>query len=102
MTTVITDKDGQIQTRDQRMQTVQDVLHNESVRKALTEVLPEHLNTQRFARIAVGSLRRNPKLLQCDPSSFLSAVLQSSTLGLEPDTALGIPTSSPTEKKQLL
>ena len=89
MTTVITDKDGQIQTRDQRMQTVQDVLHNESVRKALTEVLPEHLNTQRFARIAVGSLRRNPKLLQCDPSSFLSAVLQSATLGLEPDTALG-------------
>ena len=89
MTTVITNEDGQIQTKDQRLQTVQDVLHNDSVRNALSEVLPNNLDSQRFARIAMSSLRKNPKLLQCNPSSFLSALLQAATVGLEPDTALG-------------
>ena len=89
MTTVITDENGQIQTKEQRLQTVQDVLHNDNVRNALTEVLPNNLDARRFARIAMSSLRRNPKLLQCNPGSFLSALLQSATLGLEPDTPLG-------------
>jgi recombination protein RecT len=89
MTTVITNENGEIQTSEQRHQTIQDVLHNENVRSALAEVLPNNLSATRFARIAMSSLRRNPKLLQCNPSSFLSALLQSAALGLEPDTALG-------------
>ena len=85
----ITDESGQIQTKEQRMATVQDVLENSNVRKALTDLLPNNIDPNRFARIAMSSLRRNPALLQCNPPSFLSALLQSATLGLEPDTALG-------------
>ena len=85
---VITNESGQIQTREERIETVQAVLQNESVKNALTQVLPNHIDPVRFARIAMTSLRNKPQLLQCNPSSFLSALLQSATLGLEPDTAL--------------
>jgi len=86
---VITTNNGEIQTKQEREKTVHDVLQNENVRNALTEILPNNLDANRFARIALTSLRNNPKLLQCDPSSFLAALLQSATLGLEPNTPLG-------------
>jgi len=87
--TVITTNSGQIQTTKERTSTIQQVLADSSVRKALSEVLPKHIDTARFTRVAMSSLRRNPRLLQCNPTSFLSALLQSAALGLEPDTALG-------------
>jgi len=89
MTTVITSDTGEIQPRQHREQEVQDILKDKKVLEALLEVLPKHLDTNRFARIALGSLRRNPKLLQCTPQSFLTSLLQCAALGLEPDTPLG-------------
>ena len=86
---VMTTNNGEIQTREQREKTVYDVLQNDNVRNALEEILPNNLDPNRFARIALTSLRSNPKLLQCEPSSFLAALLQSATLGLEPNTPLG-------------
>jgi recombination protein RecT len=86
---VITTDTGEIQSREQKTETIAHVLQNEAVKKALTEMLPKHMNAERFKRIAMGSLRKNPKLLQCEPASFLSACLQVASLGLEPDTPLG-------------
>lgn len=40
-------------------------------------------------RIALTELRRNQKLGQCDPFSFMGAVVQAAQLGLEPGSALG-------------
>lgn len=51
--------------------------------------LPKHLNAERFARIALTELRKNPFLLNCEPKSFLGAVIQSSQLGLELGSSLG-------------
>lgn len=46
--------------------------------------LPKHMSGERFTRIALTEIRKNPKLLQCDPKSLLGALMTSAQLGLEP------------------
>ena len=89
VTSVISSESGEIQSPKQREQQVQDILKSDRVIDALVQVLPNQIDSARFARLAMGSLRRNPKLLQCNPQSFLTTVLQCAALGLEPDTPLG-------------
>ena len=48
------------------------------------QIAPTHFNTERFQRIALSEIRKNPKLLECNIPSLMSAVLQSVKLGLEP------------------
>ena len=55
----------------------------------IKRALPTHLSPDRFARIALTELRKNPQLTQCDPFSFLGAVIQCAQLGLEPGNGLG-------------
>jgi recombination protein RecT len=54
---------------------------------AITEALPKSkgMDAERLSRIALTTLRTNPKLLECSIESLLGAVLQSATLGLEPN-----------------
>ena len=86
---VLTNETGQIQSKEQKTDTIQQVLQNSAVRAALDEVLPKGLDVPRFARVAMSALRNSPALMQCSPQSFLSALLQSATLGLEPNTPMG-------------
>lgn len=51
--------------------------------------LPKHMNPDRMLRIALTSVRMNPKLLECDQISFLAALMTSAQLGLEPDGVQG-------------
>jgi recombination protein RecT len=53
---------------------------------AITEALPKSkgMDAERFSRIALTTLKTNPKLLECSVESLLGAVLQSAQLGLEP------------------
>ena len=51
----------------------------------IAEALPRHLNPDRFTRLALTTLRKNPTLQQCAPESFIGALLTASALGLEPD-----------------
>ncbi len=55
----------------------------------LSRALPKHLTADRMTRIALTELRKNPKLQQCDPYSFMGAVIQSAQLGLEVGSGLG-------------
>lgn len=52
----------------------------------IQRALPQHLNGDRMARIALTAFRRAPKLADCNPASVFAAVIQASQLGLEPDT----------------
>jgi recombination protein RecT len=61
----------------------------EQSKNEIAAALPSHLTPQRMARIAFTEVRKNPKLLECDPTSFIGAVIQASQLGLEPGSALG-------------
>lgn len=56
----------------------------------LSLALPKHLSPERMLRVALTSVRMQPKLLECDQTSFLSAVMMSAQLGLEPDGMQGL------------
>lgn len=47
--------------------------------------LPRHLTPDRFVRIALTALNRNPNLLNCTKQSVVQCLLDLSQLGLEPD-----------------
>lgn len=55
----------------------------------LALVMPTHVKPDTFARLAVGVLRQNPKLMaaaQNNPGSLMSALMTAARLGLEPGT----------------
>lgn len=51
----------------------------------LGKALPSFMTPERFVRIAVTSMRLNPKLAECTQMSILGALFQSAQLGLEPN-----------------
>lgn len=57
---------------------------------AIELALPGHLSGERFARIAMTLVRSTPKLLECEPMSFIGALMVSAQLGLEPGPPLGL------------
>lgn len=56
----------------------------EQMKGEIARCLPKHLTPERMARIAMTELRKTPKLQECDPMSFIAAIMQASQLGLEP------------------
>ncbi|MGY3775789.1 recombinase RecT [Helcococcus sueciensis] len=55
----------------------------------IKKALPENVKSERFRRIALTAFNGNKDLQQCEPTSFLAAMMQSAQLGLEPNTPLG-------------
>jgi len=68
---------------NQNYRTVAQLL--EKNRKGLESVLPTGIAFEKIARLALNEMRRNPKLMEADPVSFIGAVVQASQLGLEID-----------------
>ncbi len=56
----------------------------EKMKPEMARCLPKHLTPERMNRIALTELRKNPKLQECDPLSFIASIMQASQLGLEP------------------
>lgn len=61
----------------------------EAQKTSIQQALPKHMDPDRLLRIAFTELRKTPKLKQCEPASFVGAVIQCAQLGLEPGNALG-------------
>lgn len=55
----------------------------------IKKALPSVMTPERFTRIALSAVKNTPKLAECTPLSFLSALMNSAQLGLEPNTPLG-------------
>lgn len=53
-------------------------------RAQIEAALPTHMSPDRMIRIITTEIHRNPILKDCDPISFMGAVVQASQLGLEP------------------
>ncbi|MHB1696553.1 MAG: recombinase RecT [bacterium] len=77
---------------------VRDLL--EKSKNEIAKALPKSITPERVARIALTTLRKNPSLLECDPNSFLGAVMQSSQLGFELDDNLGLAYLVPFKNKK--
>ena len=76
-----------LQPADQKARTVRHML---TVSKEQIEMaLPKHIQADRLIRVAMTSIQRTPKLLDCDQKSLLAAIMQSAQLGLMPDGVLG-------------
>ena len=72
----------------QNYQTVAGML--EKSMPSIKAALPRHITPERFARIALSELRTNPKLLECNPPSLMSAIVKASQVGVEIGSALGL------------
>jgi recombination protein RecT len=73
-----------------------EVAQPDTVRKLLdnmkgefARVLPKHISAERMSRIALSEVRLTPELENCDPASFLAALMTAAQLGLEPGRAMG-------------
>lgn len=55
----------------------------------IRKALPSVITPERFTRIALSALNNTPALQQCTPMSFLAALMNAASLGLEPNTPLG-------------
>lgn len=65
--------------------TIKSLLSTESVKAQIARALPAHMTADRFLRVATTMLLRVPKLAECSQESFMKAMLDCSSLGLEPD-----------------
>lgn len=79
----------EIVERHEKPKTIAALLLDPSVKQQMALALPKHVTADRLARIALTEVRKNPKLMQCDQTSFLGALMQCAALGLEPGGALG-------------
>lgn len=80
-------KKAENQIENSKKQNMSDMLllMTDEIKKAL----PAQVSIERFQRIALTAFNGNNKLQQCNPVSFLAAMMQSAQLGLEPNTPLG-------------
>lgn len=70
-------------------QTAAQWLEDAGFKRQIAAALPRHMTAERMTRIALTELRKVPALGQCEPKSFLGAVVQTAQLGLEPGNSLG-------------
>ncbi len=66
---------------------VRDTL--EGLGPKIQAIAPNALNLERFVGVVTHAVQKTPKLLECDPTSLLSAVMESAALGLTPSGVLG-------------
>lgn len=55
----------------------------------IKKALPSVITPERFTRIALSAINTTPKLADCNPVSFLAALMNAAQLGLECNTPLG-------------
>lgn len=72
-----------------QIQNVKQLLMNDMAKEQLQMVAAKHLNPERMMRVVANAIRTTPKLQECEPISFLGALMQCASLGLEPNTILG-------------
>ena len=75
---------GTMIKKENKSKTIFDVI--QAGAKQFATALPKHINSERFVRIAITTIRQNPKLAQCNQESLLGALMVSAQLGLEPGT----------------
>ena len=75
---------GTMVKKENKSKTIFDVI--QAGAKQFVTALPKHINSDRFVRIAITTIRQNPKLAKCSQESLLGALMVSAQLGLEPGT----------------
>lgn len=72
-----------------QVSTVKEMLANKLAADQLASVAAAHMNPERMMRVLALAVSKTPKLAECSPLSILGALMQSASLGLEPNTVMG-------------
>jgi recombination protein RecT len=72
-----------------QVQNIKQLLMNDQAKAQLQMVAAKHMNPERMMRVVANAIRTTPKLQTCEPISFLGALMQCASLGLEPNTVMG-------------
>lgn len=83
-----------------QVDTVQKLLFNNMAKQQLATVAAKHMDPSRMMRVVANAIRTTPKLQECDPMSFLGAMMTCSSLGIEPNTTMGHAYLVPFENKR--
>lgn len=65
--------------------TTRELISSRYLTDQVARALPSIFNPERFMRVTLTAFNKNPKLLECSPSSIASVVLQCAQFGVEPD-----------------
>jgi len=64
---------------------LKSLINSGAVKNQIARALPKHMTPDRFLRVVTTTLLRTPKLADCSQESVIKAMLDCSSLGLEPD-----------------
>lgn len=73
-----------------KVQSIAELFSHPDMLDRINKAVPNHLNGERMLRTMVTACQKVPKLAQCSPMSMLGACITLATLGLEPNTPLGL------------
>lgn len=77
-------------TTTKSLTAVQDIRNLlEKAKPQIAMALPRHITADRMIRVALTSIQKTPKLLECNQISLLGCIVQAAQLGLEPDGITG-------------
>jgi recombination protein RecT len=66
-------------------QDIKSLILSDKAKEQFKIALPAHLKPDRFVRVALTAMNKNPMLLKCTQASLLSCLMDLSQMGLEPD-----------------
>lgn len=61
------------------------IIQSDKIREQLVSALPRAYSPDQFTVIVRTAINRNPKLMECDQASFLTAMLTAAQMGIAPD-----------------
>ena len=66
----------------------------------IRKVLPPSMNVDRFTRVSLIAIAKNPDLLKCTPKSLITSIIEAAEVGLEPTGSLNRAWLVPFRKNQ--
>lgn len=75
----------ELATTQKQELTLRDILSSEKAKTQIAAALPTHLTGDRFIRVGLTAMTRNPKLLECSRDSFMKCIMDLAAVGIEPD-----------------
>lgn len=74
-----------LSTKTQGQTDLRSLLKSDNVKNQIALALPKHMDPDRMMRVALTACNKSPKLLECDQTSVLTALMTCSACGIEPD-----------------
>lgn len=82
--------------------TVKDQLLNPNYLQSLSEILPQTFSAERMVRLALSSMAKNKKLMECEINSLRFGIVEAARLGFEIGGPLGMAYLTPRKDRGVL